>query len=63
MAHELAVTLQQAGRIRQRCAPHVYVQSEYIDAWMKEHAGELGAMALQWFEVMRKCGDEVREIR
>ena len=33
-----------------------------IDAWMKEHAGDLGAIAQQWFEVMRKCGDEVREL-
>jgi len=33
-----------------------------IDAWMKHHAGELGAIAHQWFEVMRKCGDEVREL-
>jgi hypothetical protein len=33
-----------------------------IDAWMKKHAGELGAVARQWFEVMRKCGDEVREL-
>jgi hypothetical protein len=33
-----------------------------IDAWMKEHAGELGAIAQHWFEVMRKCGDEVREL-
>jgi hypothetical protein len=33
-----------------------------IDAWMKGHAGELGAIAQQWFEVMRKCGDEVREL-
>jgi hypothetical protein len=33
-----------------------------IDVWMKEHAGELGAIAQQWFEVMRKCGDEVREL-
>jgi hypothetical protein len=33
-----------------------------IDAWMKEHAGELGAIAQRWFEVMRKCGDEVREL-
>ena len=33
-----------------------------INAWMKEHAGELGAIARQWFEVMRKCGDEVREL-
>ena len=33
-----------------------------IDGWMKEHAGELGVIAQKWFEVMRKCGDEVREL-
>ncbi|HXT26895.1 MAG TPA: DUF1801 domain-containing protein [Candidatus Eisenbacteria bacterium] len=33
-----------------------------IDVWMKEHAGESGAMARHWFEVMRNCGDEVREL-
>jgi hypothetical protein len=33
-----------------------------IDGWMKEHADELGAIAQKWFEVMRKCGDEVREL-
>jgi hypothetical protein len=33
-----------------------------IDRWMNEHGGELGAIAHEWFEVMRKCGDEVREI-
>jgi hypothetical protein len=33
-----------------------------IYAWMKEHADEFGAVAYQWFEVMRKCGDEVREL-
>jgi hypothetical protein len=33
-----------------------------IDAWMSEHRGELGAIAHKWFEVMRKCGDEVREL-
>jgi hypothetical protein len=33
-----------------------------IQAWMKAHAGELGAMAREWFAVMRKCGDEVREL-
>ncbi len=33
-----------------------------IDAWMKERAGELGAIAQQWFGVMRDCGDEVREL-
>ena len=33
-----------------------------IDVWMKEHAGVLGAIAQEWFEKMRKCGDEVREL-
>src|SRR5580693_4736990 len=33
-----------------------------IDAWFKKHSAELGAIARQWFEVMRKCGDEVREL-
>jgi hypothetical protein len=32
-----------------------------VDLWLKEHGGELGAIAREWFEVMRSCGDEVRE--
>ena len=33
-----------------------------IDAWMNERSGELGAIARLWFEEMRQCGDEVREL-
>ena len=33
-----------------------------IETWMKAHAGELGVIARHWFEVMRKCGDDVREL-
>src|SRR5947209_16154913 len=33
-----------------------------IDAWLDQRGGELGAMARHWFEVMRNCGDEVREL-
>jgi hypothetical protein len=33
-----------------------------VDAWMSEHPGELGAIARDWFEVMRACGDDVREL-
>jgi hypothetical protein len=33
-----------------------------IENWMKAHPGELGAIAQDWFEVMRKCGDDVREV-
>src|ERR1700760_4865211 len=33
-----------------------------VDAWLDGRDGELGAMAREWFEVMRRCGDEVREL-
>lgn len=33
-----------------------------VDAWLKEHSDELGAIAGHWFEVMRNCGDDVREL-
>jgi len=33
-----------------------------IEAWMQEHRGELGAIARRWFEVMRECGNDVREL-
>jgi hypothetical protein len=33
-----------------------------IEAWMREHAGALGAIAQRWFEVMRNCGEDVREL-
>ena len=33
-----------------------------IALWMTEQAGELGAIAANWFGLMRKSGGEVREI-
>jgi hypothetical protein len=33
-----------------------------IEIWMRQHPGELGAIAHRWFEVMRECGDDVREL-
>ena len=33
-----------------------------IETWMEEHSGDLGAIARHWFEVMRRCGDDVREV-
>ncbi len=33
-----------------------------VAAWMRERSGELGALARRWFEVMRNCGDDVREL-
>ena len=29
---------------------------------MEQHTGELGEIAKRWFEVMRACGDDVREV-
>jgi hypothetical protein len=33
-----------------------------IDAWMRECPEELGSIARRWFEVMRLCGGDVREL-
>ena len=33
-----------------------------IELWMLQHAGALGAIAQHWFEILRACGDDVREL-
>lgn len=33
-----------------------------IDTWLNAQTGELGSLARRWFETMRRCGDEVREL-
>jgi len=33
-----------------------------IEDWMLEHPGELGTIAQRWFEAMRACGGDVREL-
>jgi hypothetical protein len=33
-----------------------------IDAWLRDRPDELGEMARSWFEVMRGCGEDVREL-
>lgn len=33
-----------------------------VSAWMNERSGELGAIARHWFDVIRNCGDDVREL-
>src|SRR5690348_8317700 len=32
-----------------------------IDDWIQER-GDLGVIAQRWFEIMRACGDDVREL-
>jgi len=38
------------------------VREPSIEVWMREHSGDLGVIARRWFEVMRTCGDDVREL-
>ena len=33
-----------------------------IEAWLRQQPEDLGDLARQWFEVMRECGDDVREL-
>ena len=33
-----------------------------VETWIREHSNELGTIARRWFEVMRACGDDVREL-
>jgi hypothetical protein len=44
------------------CFPGAVKRDPAIEVWMKEHVGELGAIAQRWFAVMRACGDDVREL-
>ncbi len=42
--------------------PSAVKRDRAIEAWLREHPKELGEIAHHWFEVMRTCGDDVREL-
>src|SRR5579864_6298815 len=42
--------------------PSAVKRDPAIELWMHEHSGQLGLNAHRWFEVMRACGDDVREL-
>ena len=42
--------------------PEAVRQDPTIDAWLNERAPELGALARTWFQRMRECGRDVREV-
>ena len=33
-----------------------------VEKWLREHTGELGAIARRWFDIIRQRGDDVREL-
>jgi hypothetical protein len=42
--------------------PDAVKRDPAIDRWWTEQPEELSAIAREWFEVMRECGSDVREI-
>ena len=42
--------------------PNAVKRAPAIEIWMQEHSDELGLIAQRWFEVMRDCGSDVREL-
>lgn len=42
--------------------PDALERDPAVETWMRRQADELGAIARRWFDVMRGCGDDVREL-
>jgi hypothetical protein len=42
--------------------PSAVARDPAVAAWMREHSDSLGTLASRWFEVMRSCGEDVREL-
>ena len=42
--------------------PGAHRQDPVVDEWMADHSDALGVLAREWFEVMRNCGSDVREL-
>ena len=42
--------------------PSAVVRDPAVDAWFESRTGALGVLARRWFECMRRCGDDVREL-
>lgn len=41
--------------------PGAVRRDQAVEAWLGGRDDELGAIARAWFDVMRRCGDDVRE--
>ena len=50
------------GAIRLMRFPTAVARDPAIDAWFDSRGGQLGPIARRWFERMRRCGDDVREL-
>jgi hypothetical protein len=44
------------------CFPTAIKRDPAVEAWFDARPDELSAIAREWFQVMRGCGDDVREL-
>jgi hypothetical protein len=51
-----------SSRVQLLRFPSAVEREPAIDAWFESRAGKLGAIARPWYERMRQCGDDVREL-
>lgn len=51
-----------SGRVQLLRFPTAVERDSAIDAWFESRASELGAIARPWYERMRECGNDVREL-
>lgn len=42
--------------------PNAVRRAPAVEVWFEEHSDELGMIAQYWFETMRDCGNDVREL-
>lgn len=42
--------------------PTAVKRDRAVDAWFDARPGDLGSIARYWFEIMRGCGEDVREV-
>ena len=51
-----------SSRVRLLRFPTAIERDAAVDAWFDSRAGKLGVIARPWYERMRECGDDVREL-
>ena len=51
-----------ASDTRLMCFPEAKRIDQAVEAWFARHPGPLGGIARHWFDVMRQCGPDVREL-
>jgi hypothetical protein len=42
--------------------PNSVKRDPAVESWLEHHSDALGLIARRWFEAMRSCGDDVREL-